>query len=118
MKQSNNKPSTEFEKLGEMVATKRAGLGVRAVAKEIGISPATLSRIERGYTSDIDTFKKVCKWLAVDMGEFLGSGVANKSVVAMPTAAVHFRKNQNVAPATAQALAQLIIVAQKEMASL
>lgn len=33
--------------------------------KQIGISKATLSRIEKGKIPEIDTFIKVCNWLGV-----------------------------------------------------
>lgn len=32
-------------------------------AKEIGISKATLSRIEKSKMPDMETFCKVCKWV-------------------------------------------------------
>lgn len=38
-------------------------LSLRAAAKEIGISPATLSRIENGNKPDIDSFCQICDWL-------------------------------------------------------
>ena len=46
------------------LAAHRRGLGLRlrAAAKEIGISAATLSRIERGEKPDIDNFVKICIW--------------------------------------------------------
>jgi DNA-binding XRE family transcriptional regulator len=37
--------------------------GVRSVAQEIGISPATLSRIERGEDCDGKTLAKILTWL-------------------------------------------------------
>lgn len=39
--------------------------GVRELAPEIGISIATLSRIERGHALDADTFMKVLQWLMI-----------------------------------------------------
>lgn len=36
------------------------------VCGEIGISKATLSRIERGSLPDIETFIKICNWLQVE----------------------------------------------------
>ena len=38
-------------------------LPVRQVAPEMGISIATLSRIERGHAMDADTLVKVIRWL-------------------------------------------------------
>ncbi|USN88264.1 MAG: helix-turn-helix transcriptional regulator [Candidatus Nomurabacteria bacterium] len=118
MKQSNKDTSRRFEKLGEKVFAKRAGRGVRVVAKDIGISPATLSRIERGYMADIDTFQKVCAWLEIDAGAFLQGETREATKHEAPMAAIHFRKNKEVKPTTAKALAEVIIAAQKEMAKL
>ncbi len=38
-------------------------LGIREVSKEIGISSATLSRIENGREATADSFIKVLNWL-------------------------------------------------------
>ena len=52
-------------KLGALIADYRYAnnLGVREVAKEIGTSPATLSRIENGKPFDSDTMAKIMLWL-------------------------------------------------------
>lgn len=39
------------------------GLGVRELSAEIGISPATLSRIERGESMDARTMARLIRWL-------------------------------------------------------
>lgn len=106
MKQSSNQAVSQLEQLGQKLLIHRGGRGIREVAKEINVSPATLSRVERGYMPDIDTFRKICNWLNVDPGEILGT---KPQVAAAPLAAVHFRKDQAVAPETAQALAKLIL---------
>ena len=38
-------------------------IGLREFAREVGISHATLSRIERGYLMDIATWLKIQTWL-------------------------------------------------------
>lgn len=38
-------------------------IGLREASKEIGVSAATLSRLENNKTIDIETFAKVIKWL-------------------------------------------------------
>ena len=59
---------------------------------------------------DLDTFGSVCRWLKVDPAEILGV----KNVISKrPAAAVHFRKDQALRPETAQALAELILAAQR-----
>lgn len=51
--------------LGEVLRNWRTieGLGVRAAAKVLGISPATLSRIENNENMDGATLAKILKWL-------------------------------------------------------
>lgn len=38
------------------------GLSLREMAHHVGISAATLSRIERGHKPDIDSFIIICQW--------------------------------------------------------
>lgn len=98
--------------LAKKIATKRAGRGVREVAKEVGISPATLSRMENGNVPDLDTFRKICAWLDEDPGAILGITPAKPAALAVR---VHFRKERAVDPKTAKALAEMILHAQKAM---
>jgi|SRR5581483_3125585 len=99
-----------IEIFGRKVEQSRAKRGVREVAAEIGVSPATLSRVERGFMPDLETFGKICRWLKVDPAEILGV----KDVVSKrPAVAVHFRKDQTLRPTTAQALAEMILAAQR-----
>lgn len=81
-------------------------MGVRAAAAEIGVSAATLSRVERGYLPDLGTFAKICSWLRVDPAEILG--VHTQRSPAQPSVSVHFRKDATLTPAAAQALAQMV----------
>lgn len=52
------------KKFGMYVASHRRSLGLslRDAAKLLGVSAATLSRIERAEKPEIDTFVKICKW--------------------------------------------------------
>jgi transcriptional regulator with XRE-family HTH domain len=97
--------------LGLQVAEKREDRGIRQVAKEIGISPATLSRVEHGNLPDLETFGKVCRWLGVDPGDVLGFGGSVKRSVA----SVHFKKTAAVNIDTAKALSELILHAHKSL---
>ena len=58
-----NKPRQSV--IGRLLVLYRASqnCGVRALASTIGISAATLSRIERGHAMDADTLLKVWAWL-------------------------------------------------------
>jgi len=99
-----------IEELGRLIATKRGGRGVRAAAAEVGVSSATLSRIENGHMPDLETFAKICRWLDRDPREFLGLSEADQQA---PQAVVHFRKKKTVASETAVALGELILAAQR-----
>jgi transcriptional regulator with XRE-family HTH domain len=104
-------PKLTLQTLGRKILEQRGGRGIREVAKEMAVSPATLSRVERGYLPDLETFTKICRWLRLDPGEVLGIETSRGGSV--PKVAVHFRKDREVSPATAHALAQLILAAQR-----
>lgn len=106
-------PKLTIQALGRRLVEKRGAKGVREIAREIGISPATLSRVERGHLPDLETFKKICKWLGVDPGDVFGFSSSPASAQSTPTVAVHFKKDRSLEPATAQALAQMILAAQR-----
>lgn len=93
------------------IKRKRAGKGVREAAEEIGISAATLSRVERGNLPDLETFKRICKWVEVDPGQVLGYQPASDASIVR----VHFKKESAIKEDTARALANLILHAQQEM---
>jgi transcriptional regulator with XRE-family HTH domain len=100
--------SLRLSELGPLVRKKRGVSGVRAAAAEVGISSATFSRVENGQMPDLETFDKVCEWLHVDPTEFLGTArEAQKPQVA----AVHFKKDRAIDPATAASLANVILAA-------
>lgn len=102
-----------LQTLGQKLLKERGERGIREVAKEIGISHATLSRVERGLLPDLDTFGKICKWLDIDPGEVLR--IKPRGASKTPTVAVHFKKDSALAPQTAQALASLILAAQRAL---
>lgn len=110
-------------RLGALLRERRGNRGIREVAKEIGISPATLTRVEGGRIPDLGTFSKACVWLKVNPGDFLDiPAVESRNVndVAeeggMAAAAVHLRAEQALPAAAANDLAQLIVAAHRELA--
>jgi len=98
--------------LGRLIAAKRGGRGIRAAAADVGISQATLSRVENGHMPDLATFAKICKWLDRDPREFLGLEMVETAAPAQK-AVVHFRKKKTVTVETAAALGELILAAQR-----
>lgn len=106
------KKHLSLENLGRKVADRRGNRGIRVVAKDIGISPSTLSRIENGHLPDLETFKKICDWLDVNPGDVLGSK-AVRGETHRTTA--HFKKDKTIKPETANALAKMILSAQRAL---
>lgn len=102
-----------LKSLGRLVGEKRGKVGIRATAREIGLSPATLSRVENGHMPDLANFTKICRWLEVDPARVLGF---EPETLGRPVAAVHFRSQATVSLPTAGALQELIIKAQRMLA--
>ena len=105
-------PRPSLDTLGQLLADKRGHHGVRVTAAKIGISPATLSRVENGHLPDLENFQKICRWLKVNPSAILGFDADSPS---RPIAAVHFRKMPTMQLETASALAEMILAAQRAL---
>lgn len=101
-----------LETLVAQLKGKRGAQGIRVTAEQIGISPATLSRVERGNLPDLETFSKICKWVGQDPAVVLGMRPATE---AKPVVRVHFKKEMAISPETANALSELIQAAHAHM---
>ena len=104
--------------LGKDVRKHRENKTLRDAARDIGISPATLMRVEAGRVPDVETYGKLCTWLGVDPGSYLGikPASANISEDASPTHMVvsaHFKADRLPDPNTVTALASMIMFAVK-----
>lgn len=62
----------DAKRLATAVKEKRRDLelGLRAAGKEIGVSAATLSRVENKKEPDINTMAKICLWLDIQWEYF------------------------------------------------
>jgi transcriptional regulator with XRE-family HTH domain len=104
--------SIRMDRLAQRIQEHRAGKGIREAAKEVGVSSATLSRVENGRVPDLETFSRICRWLEEDPAEYLGVPTTARSV-AIPTARVHFKKGAAIRQDSAKALGELILAAQR-----
>ena len=59
------------EIFSDLVRAKRGRNGLRKAAPIVGISPSTISRIERGAIPDMATFLALCDWLKIEPAEFI-----------------------------------------------
>lgn len=111
-------------RIGKTLRERRGDRGIREVAAEIGVSPATLSRVERGKLPDLDTFSKVCTWLNVDPADVLQIRKHNPEEKETEPAgretvvATHFRADSTLDPQAAQDLAQLLLAAHRSVSRL
>ena|ERR1051325_5956931 len=103
-----------IDDFGRLIIARRGSRGVRAAAAEVGVSPATLSRVENGHLPDLETFAKLCAWLERDPAEFLGGQSRRDSP---PDNVVHFRKKRTVTKETAASLGELILATQRALAA-
>jgi transcriptional regulator with XRE-family HTH domain len=101
-----------IEGLAARIHQQRLGKGIRETAKEVGVSPATLSRVENGKVPDLETFGKICAWLGDDPAIYLGLKPAEAST---PRAQVHFKKGAAIEQDSAKALSEMILLAQKAL---
>jgi transcriptional regulator with XRE-family HTH domain len=110
--------------LGNEVRKYRRNKSLREAAREIGISPATLMRVESGRVPDVETFGKLCNWLQVDPRSYLGiktttteqpAGATDEARAdAKPSHLVvsaHFKAERTPNPETVKALANMIMFA-------
>ena len=97
--------------IGTLIRERRGSDGVREAAKQIGISPSTLSRVENGKQPDLATFQKLCQWMGVNPSDFLsvqGSTSGTRLLPSSGTASAHLRARRNISPELAQALGEMI----------
>ena len=96
----------KIDDLAPLILRRRGNMGVRAAAKEIGVSPTTLTRVEKGNVPDVKTLDKICVWLEEEPAKFTGIGGLQ----------IAFKNNATTPRQTAQALASLIEKASKQFA--
>ena len=98
----------ELKDLGNRVSQTRGNMGIRAAAAEIGISPTTLSKVERGHVPDMKTLEKICDWLGESPDQFTAIGGLQ----------IAFKKDHAVPKKTAKSLANAIQAAHDQFKKL
>lgn len=94
----------DLNDLAALVVRKRGSMGVRAAAREIAISPTTLSKVEKGHIPDQVTLGKICSWVGEEVTSFTALGGLQ----------IAFKKDQTLQPETAVSLANLIMHVEKK----
>jgi len=106
--------------MGALLRERRGTRGVRETATEIGVSAATLSRVENGKQPDLQTFEKICRWLGLSPSDVLNVGASKGAVVPVSSgvvsASAHLKARQQISPKLAQALGEMILRGQAMLA--
>lgn len=87
------------------------GLSWRQLAKEVNISPSTLTRLGQGKRPDVDGFAVLVEWLGVSADEFLVPGPGGKPEEQPNTLAVistHLRSSKELSEESAKYLDEII----------
>lgn len=105
-------PRVTLSEIGALIRERRGAQGVRAAAAEVGISPATLSRVENGKQPDLETFEKLCRWLGISPADVLQTDTPAANAPTQRVATAHLKARQQISPALAQALGEMILRAQ------
>ncbi len=106
-------PHAKLASLGNEVRKHRGNKSLREAAREIGISPATLMRVESGRVPDVETFGKLCIWLGVDPGAYFGikTAAATDAKPSHMVVSAHFKADKTPNSDTVKALANMIMFA-------
>lgn len=101
--------SVSVDQLGHELRRRRKEIGIslRDLEGTIGISAATLSRVERGRIPDVGVIERLAAWLGVNV---VTAGEQNSEIRTdedlKRTIAVHLRANKNLSENTARAIAE------------
>jgi transcriptional regulator with XRE-family HTH domain len=88
------------------------GLTWRGLAKKLGISPSTFTRMAQGRRPDVDTFVTLCSWLAVPAEEFTrGRPMSNGEDNTLAVISAHLRANKKLSTKSADAMEEIISAA-------
>lgn len=107
----------DTDRLASLVQERRSqsGQGLRATAKEIGVSSSTLGRVERGKLPDVDTFVRICRWLKVSPDSFVRETSEEEQgetpLGTLDEIAVHLRADRALTKETTEALMRMIRLA-------
>ena len=85
------------------------GLSWRGLAKRLGITPSTFTRMAQGRRPDSDTFAVLVAWLGMPAGDFLkhrDAVSADPDPIGMIS--LYLRSARNVHPEDAKALEEII----------
>lgn len=98
-----------LDQLGGEVLEKRGDRRLEDVVSDIGISAATLSRVERGQIPDLATVQKLAEWLDVNVKAAGTDDTGIETEADLERAvAVYLRAKKNLPEKTARSIAKSV----------
>ncbi len=98
----------DIQILSDLVRSKRGNRGLREMATIVGVSPSTISRVERGTIPDVATFLAICDWLEMPPAELIRNMDGIHSGDTCRSVCAKLRTDRRLDPEVADALAVLI----------
>jgi transcriptional regulator with XRE-family HTH domain len=92
------------------------GWSWRELARHLGISPSTLTRMAQGKRPDVDTFASLLRWLGMPADAFMRPVKKKKeeaSAIAMISS--YLRADRNIDPKDAEALEDIVKAAYRRL---
>jgi transcriptional regulator with XRE-family HTH domain len=99
----------DIEALARALRKRRRGegLGLREAARQAEVPPTTFSRVEEGRLPDLATYRRLVSWLGVSSDAFMQSRRVRLDSTP-EIIAEHLRTDQNLSPAAATRIADLV----------
>jgi transcriptional regulator with XRE-family HTH domain len=104
----------DIQRLSDLVRSKRGNRGLREMANIIGVSPSTISRIERGIVPDVATFLTICDGIEMPPAELIGNMNGVQKLDTCHSVCAKLRTDKRLDPEVADAIAVLIEFAYNE----
>ena len=113
----------DIKRLSDLVRSKRGNRGLREIATIIGVSPATISRVERGTVPDVAkprlradysvrkagvTFLAICDWIEMPPYELIRNVNGTQKLDTSHSVCARLRTDKRLDSEVADALAVLI----------
>ncbi len=98
----------DTERLSDLVRSKRGNCGLRETATIVGVSAATISRVERGIIPDVRTFLAICDWIEMPPAKFIENMNGTQKLDTCRSVCAKLRTDKRLDPEVADALVVLI----------
>jgi len=98
----------DIQIFSDLIRAKRGHRSLREIALITGISPSTISRVERGTVPDVATFLGLCDWLDVPPAEFIKNTQASGKIADCAAICVKLRTDKRLKDGVGNAIATLI----------